>query len=86
MGRGDKKSRKGKLSMGTYGVSRPRRSSKITKPATTTIAKDPKKKETKVKTSSSKTTAPKATKPTTSKKATVKKAQAEEAPKKEEEK
>jgi 30S ribosomal protein S31 len=32
MGRGDKKSRRGKISMGSYGKTRPRTSSKLTVP------------------------------------------------------
>jgi 30S ribosomal protein S31 len=41
MGRGDKKTKKGKISMGSYGNSRPREDNKSSKATSTTAAEKP---------------------------------------------
>lgn len=49
MGKGDKKSAKGKRSMGSYGKSRPRKSNKVAIVKTAEVKSAPAKKETKAK-------------------------------------
>lgn len=77
MGKGDQKSRRGKINAGSYGKRRPRKTAKATPVATEKVAKAPKedleKKETKPKATKPKATkeAP-ATDKATSKKATKK--------------
>lgn len=66
MGKGDKRSKKGKINIGSYGVSRPKPSAIAKKKAATAVKAEPKVK--KVKTTAAKTTKPAAAKKTSKKK------------------
>lgn len=76
MGKGDRKTKKGKIFMGSYGVSRPKAKNKNSSGAADRPAKPAKAKETKAKPApeTKKTTTKKSTaKKTTTKKSTAKK-------------
>lgn len=82
MGKGDKKSRKGKIARGTYGVRRPRKTDKNLMPTTKPKAKV---KETEIIVlEEKKVKTEKAAKPVNKEKPTEKKAGAKKTPKKEE--
>lgn len=73
MGKGDKKSRRGKITIGSFGVTRPRK-----KKASTPVAIEKNEKPAKKKAAAPKEEKPKAEKPKAPKKAAAKKKAAEE--------
>lgn len=73
MGKGDKKSRRGKINIGSFGVTRPRK-----KKVSTPVAAEKKEKPVKKKAAAPKAEKPKAEKPKAPKKAAAKKKAAED--------
>lgn len=73
MGKGDKKTKRGKITLGTYGVSRPRKKKNANIPVATVEKEKPAKK----KATASKEEKPKAEKPKAPKKVAAKKKAAE---------
>lgn len=75
MGKGDKKTKRGKINIGSYGVTRPRKKKKS---VATPVEKVEKKEKPAKKEAAIKEEKPKAEKPKASKKAAAKKKEAEE--------